>query len=100
VPRAVNRQQDVLHNVISAVARYIAPSRNIFDKRHALAQQFFIRRAVASLGSDHQSRPSLITFRDGLVWNRLCHCLTSYFSLENRPISRRASNQRGSIDTK
>jgi hypothetical protein len=31
-------QKDVLHDVVGTIGSYAAPSRDIFDKRHAMAQ--------------------------------------------------------------
>jgi hypothetical protein len=94
----MDSQKDILHDVVSAVALYAAPPRNIFYKRHALAQQFFVGSAVASLGGYHQNRPLPVTFRDSLVWNRPRHRPCSDFRFENGTTS--MSSQSGGIDAK
>jgi hypothetical protein len=94
----MDSQKDVLHDIVSAVARYVAPPRDIFDIRHAFAQQFFVGSAIASLGGYHQSRPTPVKFHDGRVWNRLRHCPSSDFRLENGTTS--MSSQKGGIDAK
>jgi len=91
-------QKDVLHDVVGTIGSYVAPSCDVFDKRHALAQQFLIGSALASLGGHHQSRPMPITFRDSLVCNRLRHCPFNDFRLGNGATS--MSSQSGGIDAK
>jgi len=91
-------QKDVLHDVVGTIGSYAAPSRDIFDKRHTLAQQLLIGSAIASLGGYHQSRPMPVTFRDSLVCNRLRHCPFNDFRLGNRATS--MSGQSGGTDAK
>jgi hypothetical protein len=61
-PRAVDRQQNVLHDVIDAVSRHALAASQADDERHAIAQQRLIGYPIPRLDSGHQCRSAGVRF--------------------------------------